>query len=218
MPQTRMNSPCLPVLALITVVQNGKELLAMPCIDCSDIKLVDIETKQVTSVFKSPTDPPYSLCSGPNGSLFVASQSGHIQQLDSSFTATNACNFTGVKYKVDYMCHLPTPHNSLAVSYIYELRAVSLLDRHEVWNQNWFKPDCLLYCPHEDILLVNVYLEPQIRVVNPSDGSMIQTIKIPDIYVIHRMCLCNDQIVMLHWPGEYSPRALLSYYSLKRIV
>ena len=220
-PQTRMNAPCQHgVKALITVVQNGKELLAVPCWCCKAIKLVNMETKQVTCVFESPAYRPLSNCSGPNGSFFVASLSGHIQQFDSPFTATNACNFTDVKYIVEYMCYLPTPHNTLVVSYQSELRAVSLLDGHEVWNQNCngFKPDCLLYYPQEDVLLVNVYLEPQIRVVNPSDRSMIQTIKIPDIYVIHRMCLCNDQIVMLHWPGEYCPRALLSYYSLKRIV
>ena len=43
----------------ISVVQNRKELLAL-CMRarCNDIKLVDMETKQVTPLLKFPTDPP----------------------------------------------------------------------------------------------------------------------------------------------------------------
>ena len=145
--ETRMDRPCphyTDFNRLTTVVLNGKELLAVSCTDCSDIKLVDMETKQVTPVFKSPSDPPWGMCSGPGGGLFVALDSIHTQQLENSFNIINT-----FKYLSTPMCYLPTPHNTLVGINGSELRAVSMQDRNTVWNQpcETIQPHCLLYCP-----------------------------------------------------------------------
>ena len=38
--------------SLFTVVKQGRELLGVSCSSCNDIKLVDMETEQVTPVFQ----------------------------------------------------------------------------------------------------------------------------------------------------------------------
>ena len=235
--ETRINAPCkhdypFGRYRLITVVQNGKDLLAMLCKKCKDIKLVDMETEQVTPVYQLPSDSPVGMYSGPNGGLFVTCSTGNIQQLDSSFSVTNTFNVGewsfigtvnrfGVNYNVrpnSFLCYLPAPHNTLVVNKVSELRAVSLQDGRQVWSQKCegFKAYCLLFCPQQDVLLVSVLVKPEVRVLNPSDGSILQTIEIPDIYYIRAMCWYNDQIVMTQWAEEGTDRILLSYYSLKQ--
>ena len=233
--ETRMDPTCQHVslaYKLIIVVQNGKELLAVLCTKCRDIKLIDMETKQVTPVYQFPSDSLFDMYSGPNGGLFIASGTGNIQQLNSSFSVINTFNvgewspigtvyYRGVNYTVlplSLLCHLPAPHNTLVVNNGSELRAVSLPDRRPVWSQKCegFKPYCLLFYPQQDVLLVSVWVKPEVRVLNPSDGSILQTIEIPDIYRIESMCLCNDQIVMDQWAEKDTGRMLLNYYSLKQ--
>ena len=230
--ETRMDLPCqhdgpFGWYKLVTVVQNGKELVAVLCRDCKDIKLVDMETKQVTSVFQLNPDSSFDMYSRPNGGLFVTSRRGNIQQLDSSFSVINTFNvgewsaIGTVNYNIfpySLLCHLPAPHNTLVVNNTYELRAVSLPDGRPVWSQKCegFLPYCLLFCPQQDVLLVSAWPKPEVRVLSPSDGSILQTIEIPDIYFIRAMCLCNDQIVMTQSTEKDTFRVLLSYYSLKQ--
>ena len=230
--ETRMDGPCqhdiLPgCYRLDTVVQNGKELLAVLCRVCKDIKLIDIETKQVTPVFQLNPDSPCDMHSGPNGGLFVNVQLGNMLQLNSSFSVTMTFDLSsffneGFPYwwfsHATPMCHLPAPHNTLVVNNGSKLRAVSLQGGRPVWSQKceWFKPDHLLFLPQQDVLLVSARYKPEVRVLNPSDGSTLQTIEIPNIDFIRAMCLCNDQIVMTQWAEQGTLRGLLSYYSLKQ--
>ena len=224
--ETQMDAPCQhygSYTILISMVQNGKELLAVSCCECSDIKLIDMDTKQITPVFKSPTDPLVGMCSGPNGGLFVVMSSGNVQQLDSSFSIINMfhlSSFINDPFSFYFLCYLPAPHNTFVFYFKSKLRGVSLQNGHQVWSQpwNWFTPHCLLYCAPQEILLAGVLFEPKAYVVNPSNGSVIQTIQIPDVRWIDEMCLCNDQIVMAQWSGKDSSRHVLSYYSLNRIV
>ena len=230
--ETRMDSPCQHntfIYSLITVVQNGKELLAVACRECRDIKLVDMETKEVTPVFKSPVSDPIDMCPGPDGGLFVTVRPGNILQLNSSFSVTKTFDLSSFfrgwftywwLYPVTPMCHLPAPHNTLVVNKRSELRAVSLQDRRQVWRQQCegFEPECLLFLPQQDVLLVSDWYKPEVRVLNPSDGSTLQTIEISNIDYILTMCLCKDQIVMTQRTEMYNLRGLLSYYNIKRVA
>ena len=232
--ETRMNAPCqrdtlFAYFKLVTVVQNGKELLAVLCNYCKDIKLVDMETEQVTSVFKSPVGDLIYMCSGPDGGLFVTVRPGNILQLNSSFSVTKTFDFSSFFkddfpywrfYHVTYMCHLTAPHNTLVVNKGSELRAVSLQNGRQVWSQKWEGrlSYCLLFCPQQDVLLVSAWFKPEVRVLNPSDGSTLQTIEILNIYFIRAMCLCNDQIVMPQWAEKDTYRMLFCYYNIKRVA
>ena len=230
-----MDSPCphfVSIYSLITVVQNGEELLAVLCSDCKGIKLVDMEIQQVI-VFKH-AHRPWRMCSGPNGGLFITSYKGIILQLDRNFSVINKFDlssfFSWRNYHYDLLfftviCYLPAPHNTLVVCVDRdsELRAVSMRDGRQVWSQSCerfvldsdvFEPSCLLFCPQQDVLLLRGYFRDQVRIMNPVDGSLIQTIEIPNIYYIDAMCLCNYQIVMLQRAEKDSNRRLLSYYNL----
>ena len=234
---TQMDTPCqhdTPFYCYnpVTLVQNGKELLTVFCIQCKDIRLVDIEKKQITHVYQLPPDSPSNVYPGPNGGLFVTFRRGNIQQLDSSFRTINTfnvgqwsrigtSNYRGVNYNclpTSLLCYLPAPHNTLVVNKVTNLRAISVQDARQVWSQKYemFWPKCLLFCPQQDVLLVSDDLEPQVRVLNPSDGSILQTIEIPNIRRIVTMCLCNDQIVMIQRAEKDTLRGLLSYYNFKK--
>ena len=225
---TRMNAPCqhhpvIPLIGLITVVQNREEMLAVSCDLCKDIKLVD----RVAPAFRFPKDPLGSICCGPDGSLFASFQSGNIQQLDNTFRVINEFNFRSFFSDLDLtdylvvgftpLCYLKAPHNTLIVNNRSELRAVSLHEGHQVWSQPYegFKPDCLLYSPQQDVLLVTNWFKPVIHVLVPFDGFLIQTIEIPSIYYIQSMRYCNGHIVMIQEPEEEGHRRLFSYYMLK---
>ena len=217
------------IYGLITVVRNGKELVAVLCKYCKDIKLVDMETKEVTPVFKSPVGSLIYMYPGPDGGLFVVVKTGNILQLNSSFSVTKTFDFSSF-FNESFLywwfshftpvCYLPAPHNTLVVNNTSELRAVSLQDGRQVWwsqKCEGFKPHCLLFLPQQDVLLVSAWFKPEVHVLNPSDGSTLQTIEIPDIYRIYTMCLCNDQIVMIQYEkGTY--HMLLSYYNIKRVA
>ena len=182
-------------------------------------------------MFKSPTGPPWKICSGPDGGLFVALMNGNILLLDNSFNIINRfnvgewspigiTNIGGVNcnaFPLTLICYLPAPHNTMIVNKVTELRAVSLRDAHQVCSQpcEGFGAYYLLYCPQHDIILASCWQTPYIRIVDPTDGSTIQTIEFPNIVSIGSMCLCNDQIVMLQRPENDSLGRLLSYYSLK---
>ena len=225
---TRMNAPChhhpvIPLIGLVTVVQNGEEMLVMSCDLCKDMKLVD----RVMPIFKSPKDPLGTICWGPNGGLFVALQSGNVQQLDNSFSITNTFDFSSFFTDLDLtdylvvgftpMCYLRAPHNALIVNNRSELRAISLLDGRQVWKDQHegFIPYCLLYCPQQGIILITDELQPQVRILNPFNGSVIQTIEIPNIDQIQSICLLNGQIVMIQEVEEEGHRRRLSYYNLE---
>ena len=229
---TPMDPPCQHdtfIYSLITVVRNGKELLAVLCDKCRDIKLVDMETKQVTPVFKSPVDKPIYMCPGPDGGLFVIVDQEKILQLNSSFSVTKTFDLSSFFiWSLPYwwfshftpMCYLPAPHNTLIVNNGSKLRAVSLQGGRQVWSQKCegFIPGCLLFLPQQDVLLVSTWFKPEVHVLNPSEGSILQTIEIPNISYIRAMCLCNNQIVMTQWAEKDTYPRLLSYYNIKRVA
>ena len=235
--ETWIDAPCQhgPLIkSFITVVWNWKELLAVLCSMCTNIKLVDDETKQAALVFKFPTkESPWSMCPGPDGGLFVAFHTKKIQQLDSSFNIANTFNVgkwspIGIKNycSVDYniftitpVHYLPAPHDTLVINKKSEVRCISLQRGHHVWRwkcKEYKQPNNMLFCQQQDLLLLSEWFGCQIRILNLSNGVILQTIEIPNIYSIHRMCLYNDQILMIERPEKESNHHLLSYYDLER--
>ena len=206
--------------SLATVVLNGKECVAVSCDKCKNIKLYKTETKRAARSTRL-SGRPDSICSGPDGSLFVRLDGGQILQLDcNSLNIINRFD-TGIKY-CDSMCYLPEPHDSL-VYWNWDLfsdtvQAVSARDGSVKWKRkyNSYTPQSLFYHPQHDVLLVSVFYTSELLVIDRVDGSLLQTIHLLNIYHIDSMCLCNDQIIMIRRPEKNSLRPILSHYRLNK--
>ena len=205
-------------ISLVTVVLNGKECVAVSCPWCKDIKLYNAETKRVERIIRL-SDIPDRKCSGPDGSLFVKLDGGGILHLD--------CNSLNIINRLDpgfrfchTMCYLPEPHESLVQCRwdSHTIQAVSARDGSVKWEPKYnnYRPWRLLYYPQHDVLLVSDSDKPELRVINPADGSPLQTIHLQNSYKINEMCLCNDQIIMIQEGNN--KRRILSHYRLNKLI
>ena len=109
--QTQFNALCrhywfFHCQDLITVMRNGKELLGVSCTECEDIKLVDMETKQITCTFKCAPPHPYKMCYGPNGAMFTYGGAKKILTVNTFFPVMNEF-YTGLNQSLS-ICYLPT--------------------------------------------------------------------------------------------------------------
>ena len=213
--ETQMDTPCqhdAPFITLTTVVQNRKELLTVGCYVCNDIKLVDMEIKHVAAVYKSPSDEPVGVCSGRDGGLFVAFKSGNILQLDSSFSVINKFH-DEISGSVS-MCCFPAPNNAIVFQGFEEIAAFLAREGRLLWKRKFMKfaPHCFLFWGEQGVLLASDIFKPEVLFLNPTDGSILQTMSVPYIDLIEDMCLCGDQLVMIQ---RTEKGMALSYYSLK---
>ena len=115
------------------------------------------------------------------------------------------------------ICFLPAPQRALVVSNNVEIRAVSIHDGSERWRQSieGYIVSDIMFSSHHNVLLISSRDTPQIHIVNPTDGTTLQTVKVPDIRGVRRMCISNDRIVILHFVDEYTGYMVVSYYNLK---
>ena len=203
--------------SLFTVVKQGRELLGVSCSICKDIKLVDIETGQVTPVFQFETHAPCSIYSRPNGGAFAHIPLGEVLEFNDVFTVTN--RFYSDRPLSTGLCHLPIPKNYLILTNPPnpEITAISALNGHNVWPRRRDVPGQqreVLYVPQRDALLVSDAQNPRLLVVNATDGSLLPTIDLPGGYRVHTMCWCNGLLVTLQWTPR-TKRYTLAYYKLK---
>ena len=212
-----INSPCPHdsfITSLFTLAIQSRELLAVLCNVCNDIKLVDIETKQATIVFKSPTDPPWRMCSGPDGVVFVCSGSCQILELNSYFNTTKRLN-TQVKQCLS-ICHLPAPHDALVIQSNYqEVTAMSLRGGNQLWRKIYrgYSPTNFVFNQDHNVLLTSDTKKPEVLILDPSSGEVLQTIAVEHVCSI--LAMSNNKVVMLQEEDDSKDNRILSSYSLK---
>ena len=217
--ETIMDIPCdhtTAWMSLATLVQEGKELLAVGCKKCDDIKLVDVDTKKVTPAFMLGIGDLVAMCSDPDGGLFVLCKDGKILHLDSSFYVINTFDSRlnlgyNIYWSLIHICHMPGPHNALVLSHAPAVRAVSTKNGSLLWS---IKTNIhqLLFCQKYDIL-ITTDTRCTIRVLNPSDGSVLQTILEPTIYMVTALCWYNDQLLVFNINVDTN-KAVLHCYDL----
>ena len=216
-----MEVPCLhggisslhhdSITSMFTVIRDGKQLLAVFCIICQDVKLIDLETLTFLS-FKVP-DEPRSVCSGRNGGFFVCVSGGKILEFDSSFNLTNRF-YPGVYY-CSFMSYLPLPYDVIVIITSKEIIAFSPQHARQMWRQT-FKdvvPHYMLFNQLNNLLLVSDGYKPEILILNPNDGSTLRTVCMSDF--VKQLCLSNDQLVIVQRADDNTPTAL-SYYAFER--
>ena len=193
------------------IVIKSEEKLALSCAMCREIKLLDMRTKDVTIAFRSEYNVDI-MCYGEDNTLFVyCLGDGSVLELDystSSFKLGRTIN-SGLSDCTE-MCYLPTPYIFLALSVCGEdvgeddiIRVVSVHRDKIMWDLTGvvdglkMNPAGLLFSPCYG-LLVSDMNNSRVLVINPIDGSHLQTINLPSMGEIYGIFLHHDEVIMRH--------------------
>ena len=198
-----------PSIHCLLIKIQWREYLAISCLNCYDIKLVDLETNEVTTAY---TDGQMlgMMCRGWH-KIYVQVYSGYLE-LDCSSTKftkirqieTERC---GMVDMLD-LCYVSPPHNLIVAVY-------RLPDHGERSDQGEIHATCL-YKPtdtafklemgayirsityssrHDALLAVNDY--STVWALNPSTGGILQTIDVPEISCPANAFIRDSQFVMI---------------------
>ena len=224
----QVESPCEHDVYLLCVRVAGREYLALSCIGCRDIKLMNltkqhrgpthsyscISQSEVITAFSG--ECVHSMCQGEENRIFVLS-GDDVLELDTSTTIFTELKTIHTDLSVfrNNLCHMPDPHRLLVVSDWNEVRAMSCDDNKVVWRVTKgedFSPSHSLYIPDHNAIIIADWVKNRVVVIDPLSGSYRQTIQLPD-YVCEIKCLCffRDKIIVASKKGKMC----ISYFSLK---
>ena len=207
------------------LIIDERELLVVSCVECDDLKLVDIQTGKWSTAFLGCK--PSALCSGGSDTIFVQSREDQsILQLD----CTNP-TFKGPirTLQTDIyslaMCYIPQPINNLVISPLHTSKVIALsverddiiweiqLEKGRIYHdriESVFDRTGLLFHPEHRVLFVTNAFSERVSIVGPGNGVLIQDTDLPEIGFIDALGMHKNQLVML-----YNKDGLkISYYDL----
>ena len=107
------------------------------------------------------------------------------------------------------MCYVPPPVDALVLCYGHKIVAKCVGRDKVIWDISG-KCNDIMFDPEHNVLLAADEIEETVLIVNPENGSLMQTIKLPDMGNIRALGLHKDQIIMLHSKDEWK----ISYFNL----
>ena len=130
--------------------------------------------------------------SGEENRMFVKPGGGDVLELDTSTTTFTKVRTitTGPTFR---LCYVPDPHRLLVGGGV---RAVSCDDNTVLWRKPNNNFSLLLYVPSHDVILVADRSHNVVSVLDPSSGSQMQMISLPDVLYVQGLCLRDGQIVV----------------------
>ena len=189
---------CCDLLALFI---DGQEIMAISCVKCEDLKLVDPDTGETTVVYKSIKYKPYTMCHGDAGRLWVQSCTDGFPVIElscSQRTFTETGRTVLPCSKSYYMCCLPPPNQGLMFSNHKDERVWAVSPFGSVLWEFRSSPSALLGLVFSHVILVADYWNGRITVLRPSDGSLVGTLPVPDrLEDPYEICLYRNQLVIL---------------------
>ena len=219
-PLCEHNSPCK--IQIINTVSG--EQLAILCSHCDDIKLLDLKTHKVTIAFK--IDVPGIVCTGDQNRLYVISKKPKdwyqigIAELDCSEIPFKRLGFYPLK-GIDYkrLCYTPSPYKVLIAGDKYRTDAISCeknetvwtLENHQDYPKKRLEPQGVAFSVRYSALFLCDGSNKRILVLDPKDGSHLQTLDLPDMGFIYDLCPHDGKFIMLHCQH---PAYYLSYLSV----
>ncbi len=185
-------------------------MLAVSCRHCGVIRLIDVESGEVSVAFHDGCHNPGGMCLGEAGEMFVVQSAKGpkaILQLNCSTAEFSLIRLIkSAMERYFSMCYIPG-HKLIVISAQYScvIRAVSCESEEVVWEVKGqvdgveCHPHGVVHSPAQDALFVADGTNTQILVLNPWDGSLRQVLsldhKIGDVWHLY---LCNDQLVVWH--------------------
>ena len=204
--EAKIKHPCTHGLNtdLLSLQILWREYLAISCVKCEDIKLVDLKSKNVTAAFSG--EAVYTMCSGWH-KLFVNIQdTDKILELDCSSTKfTQLRTFKAGLENIYGMCYAPKPLSLLIVSdtTCNTIRAVDCNTGEVAWtidgdvDGRTIVPYEVILLPRQQVILVSDSGYDRMLVLNGQTGAHAQTARA----VGRRMVLKRGQIIARHGDG-----------------
>ena len=185
---------------LLNIFVHNQEYLAVGCMGCQDIKLLNLKTHKVTKAF-SARDIVFSMSNGESDRLYIHC-SRKILELDCSDLIFKTIQTMSVDSIFSTcMFYVPSPHSLIIVtnSLDSKFEAMSTQSKKLVWKSDRIgggkvqPAGCIFFLSHNTILVSDQFVN-RIVAINPTDGSQIKTIPVEDIRPPHSLCLYNDQV------------------------
>ena len=201
------------IVYLLSVTVKAKELLAVSCAECQMIRLLDLETEEVSVAFHNELYLPGRMRNGEENVMYLMTTG--IQALELSitqvpFSGPNRIVQSGMERYFD-MHYIPSPHRLLVFSDANtgnKIRAVSAETGEKVWEVGGeidgeiCQPRGLLFSERHQVLLVTDSTNRRLLVLHPRDGSHLQTIQLDkEILVVSELCLYQNKLIVLHHDG-----------------
>ena len=200
---------------VLPITVNNIEQLAVSCHACRIIKLYNLDTLQLTTAFHDPKYYPGRMSHGENGKMHVVQQvcgSVPILELDCSEEMfSGPCKIVQSEITVPYSMHyIPSPHRLIVLSLNIPpttIQAVSAERGEKVWEVKGqvdgveCNPHGLLFSPQHQVLLVADGTNKRLLVLNPGNGSHLQTIQLGHVLdddVITELCLHQNKLLVRH--------------------
>ena len=167
------------------------------------------------------------MCHGEKGQIYVVSmvENCPVLQLDCTsvpFTVTKKIS-TGLENYNDVF-YIPS-RKAIAISHhpASLVRVLSTETKEKIWETkgevdgDTWRPSCMTHALKLQRLIITDLKERRLIVLDPRDGSHLQTVPIPEtVYSVRDMCLQGeDVIVLLHAEEATNNKKLhVSYFSI----
>ena len=213
------------IVNILPVNIKNKEQLAVSCFECETIKLYNLDTLQAITSFHNLKYYPASMCHGENGKLCVVHGiKGDTKVLELDYSGEP---FSGpskiIPFRINRyygLYYIPSPHKLLIIT-LWEystIQAVSAETGETVWevkgevDGKMCEPHGTLYSSRHQALLIADGRNRRVLVLEPQDGSHLQTIQLDqETGVIIELCLHQNKVVMFHTAGS---REKISYFAI----
>lgn len=207
---------------LLGVEVKGRELLAVSCSHCRDIKLVDLQTGEKSVAYRyKDKQKPEAMCEGEPGRLWVL-ENGAVIELnctDKVFCETGDVFNANLVCYVRSICYLAAPHDVLVVSTYDHVRAYRRSGK-PVWKMPSHHedvkvdPEGLAFSVQHQVLLLADGKNRRLLQLDPRDGSILRSFPLQKLspvfknHVPYRLSWSGDHLVVL---ADYS--RLFSFFS-----
>ena len=207
-------------LKMLFVQIMWREYLAISCRECRDIKLLDLETKELTTAY-SDEQEMRNMSKGWH-KIYVEVPSGYLELDCTSMDFTKIRQIetqrSGMKRCLD-MCYIPPPHSLIvAVNHsgdqIFDATSLDEPNRtawHLTLSGKEDRNIGIIYSKRHDALLVTDDKNRTIRVLNPESGDILQTIHVADIDYDWNVFIFGNQLVIVSRDSSFN--TIIKYFS-----
>ncbi len=185
----------------------SKELLAVSCSRCCLIRLVNMETAQVSTAFKLGDVHPTAMCEGEAGEMFVAGHSVilHLNCSTEELQLLQMIPVSPAEKEITAMSYIPR-QRLITVGCESEdsspsFQAISVDTKETVWKGEGGGVSSLVYSAELDVLFAVDSGTNIVLAFNAKDGAM--KFRSPELPIkwLGNLCLNRNQL-MLHCIGQ----------------
>ncbi len=195
---------------VLGLLRGKKEMLAVSCRLCKVIRLIDVESGEVSVAFHGGRHYPGAMCLGEAGEMFVVHSVKGVPILQLNCCTAEFSLIRSIKSGMERyhsICYIPI-HRLIVITQVSPnkfIRAVSCESEKWVWEVKGqvdgvdCHPHGMVHSPALDALFVADSINTWILVLSPRDGSLRQVLSLDHkIGAVARLCLRNDQLVVSH--------------------